>query len=50
MDQFIAAFNHPKLLKDNKDHLIAIKTEGRHGVSRDKYTKMVGILEEMLHA
>lgn len=50
MDQFIAAYNIPKLLKDNPKYLSAIKTEGRHGVSRDKYTKIVGALEEVLHA
>lgn len=50
LDQFVAPFNYPKLLKDNKEYLTAIKTEGRHGVSRDKYTKMVGILEETLNA
>ena len=50
MDQFIAAFNYPKVLKDNAKYLTAIKTEGRHGVSRDKYTKMVDILEEVLNA
>ena len=49
MDQFIASYNIPKLLKVNPN-LFAIKTEGRHGVSRDKYTKMVDILEEMLNA
>ena len=50
LDQFIAAYNIPKLLKENPKYLKVIKTEGRHGVSRDKYTKMVGILEEILNA
>ena len=50
MDQFIASYNLPKLLKENPKYLTAIKTEGRHGVSRDKYSKMVGILEEVLNA
>ena len=50
MDQFIAPYNIPKLLKENPKYLTAIKTEGRHGVSRDKYAKMVGVLEEVLHA
>lgn len=49
-DQFIAAFNYPALLKSNSKYLSAIETEGRHGVSRDKYTKIVGILEGLLHA
>lgn len=50
LDQFIAPHNIPKLLKENSKYLTAIKTEGRHGVSRDKYTKMVGIIEEVLNA
>ena len=50
MDQFIASYNIPGLLKANPKYLTAIKTEGRHGVSRDKYIKMVGILEEILNA
>lgn len=48
-DKFIASYNIPKLLKDNPRYLTAIKTEGLHGVSRDKYTKMVGVLEEALN-
>lgn len=50
LDKFIAAFNYPQLLKENPKYLTAIKTEGAHGVSRDKYTKMVGVLEEVLNA
>lgn len=50
LDKFIAPYNIPKILKENPKYLKAIKTEGRHGVSRDKYTKMVGILEEILNA
>ncbi|MCR5700074.1 MAG: alpha/beta hydrolase [Candidatus Saccharibacteria bacterium] len=50
LDKFIAAFNYPALLKTNPKYLSAIKTEGGHGISRDKYTKMVGILEGILHA
>lgn len=49
-DQLIAAFNYPRLLKENAKYLTAIKTEGRHGVTRDKYTKITGILEEILNA
>lgn len=49
MDQFIGPYNIPRVLRGNHS-LTAIKTEGRHGVSRDKYTKMVGILEEELNA
>ena len=49
-DQFVAAFNYPALLKANSKYLSLIKTDGRHGISRDKYTKMVGVLEEVLYA
>lgn len=50
MDQLIAIYNMPQILKDNPKYLTAIQTEGRHGVSRDKYTKLVKILEEVLNA
>ena len=50
MDQFIAAYNIPKILKENSKYLTSIKTIGKHSVSRDKYTKMVGVLEEILNA
>ena len=49
-DQFIASFNYPELLEANPKYLSAIKTEGGHSISRDKYTKMVGVLEGVLHA
>lgn len=49
-DQFIGAQNIPGLLAENSKYLTAIKTHGRHGVSRDKYTQMVGVLEGVLHA
>ena len=50
MDQFISSYNIPKILKENPKYLSAIKTEGRHGVSHDKYSKLVEILEEVLNA
>ena len=50
MDKFIATFNYPKILADNPKYLKAIKTTGQHSVSRDKYSKMVSILEEVLNA
>lgn len=50
LDQFIASYNIPKILKENPKYLTAIKTIGRHSVSRDKYIKMVGVLEEILNA
>ena len=46
-DQLIASHNIPGLLKKNS-LISAIKTKGRHGVSRDKYTKMPGLLMEMV--
>ncbi len=50
MDQFIASHNIPKILKQNPKYLSAIKTIGRHGVSKDKYIKIVSVLEEVLNA
>lgn len=51
LDQFIASYNIPSVLEANPKYIVkAIKTEGRHGVSRDKYTKLVSILEEALNA
>ena len=49
-DEFIASFNYPGLLAENPKYLTAIKTDGRHGVSHDKYSKMVNIIEEVLNA
>ena len=49
-DQFIASYNIPKVLKDNPKYISAIKTSGRHGVSREKYGKIREILEEILNA
>lgn len=49
-DAFIGVYNLPKVLADNPKYLTAIKTIGRHGVSREKYSKMVGILEGVLNA
>ena len=48
-DRFIGVYNVPHLLKENPN-ITAIKTEGLHGVSRDKYTKLTGVLEGILHA
>lgn len=49
-DQFIAAYNIPKILAENPKYLTAIKTIGRHGISREKYSKIVGVLEGILNA
>ena len=47
-DTIIAPHNIPKVLTDNPDYLSAIKTEGLHGISIDKYTKVPKILREAL--
>ena len=46
-DQLIAPHNIPGLLKTNP-LISAIKTNGRHGVSRDKYTKIPALLKEVM--
>ena len=48
-DQLIGAHNIPGVLEANGEHLRAIKTEGSHGVTRDKYTALGKVLEEILH-
>lgn len=49
LDKFIAVFNYPKILSKNKEYLTAIRTAGRHGITSDKYTKMVDVLEGALN-
>ena len=49
LDQIIAPQNIPKVLKENPKYLTAIKVEGGHSVSHDKYSRMVGVLEEVLN-
>lgn len=46
-DKLIASHNIPQLLKENPS-ITAIRTAGRHGVSRDKYTKIPAILKEIM--
>ena len=46
-DKLIAPHNIPQLLKENPN-ITAIKTAGRHGVTRDKYTKIPAILKEVM--
>ena len=48
-DAVIASFNIPTILKENPKYLTAIKTAGKHGISRDKYNKLVPILEKVLN-
>lgn len=46
LDTFIAPFNIPRLLKENPD-IATIKTPGSHGVTRDKYAKVLETLEKL---
>lgn len=48
-DTIIAPFNIPKLVKKNKKYLRAIRAGGDHHISREKYTKVLDSLEEILH-
>ena len=50
LDQIIAPRNIPKAVRENTKYVSAIKTPGRHGVSREKYNKVREILEETLNA
>ena len=49
LDQIIAPYNIPKVLRENSKCISAIKTPGRHGVSREKYHKIREILEEVIN-
>ncbi|MBQ3263604.1 alpha/beta hydrolase [Candidatus Saccharibacteria bacterium] len=49
LDQIIAPRNIPKVVRENKKYLSAIKTVGRHGMSREKYNKIREILEEEIN-
>lgn len=46
-DQLIASYNIPGLCRKNHN-IKAMLTLGRHGVSRDKYTRLPKILDEVL--
>lgn len=46
-DQLIASFNIPGLLK-KRDNISAIQTDGRHGITHDKYEELAKILKESL--
>lgn len=50
LDQIIAPRNIPKVLKLNPKYISAIRTPGRHGVSREKYNKVREVLEEAINA
>ena len=49
LDQFIAPYNIAAVQKLNPKHLSVVKTIGHHHMSRDKYHKLVPILEEDLN-
>jgi surfactin synthase thioesterase subunit len=49
LDKFISAKNIEDITKKNAKHISAIKTIGNHPMSRDKYHKIVPILEEVLN-
>ena len=50
LDAIIASYNYPDLLKTNEKYLTAIQTPSGHSISKDKYTKLVPILEKILNA
>jgi hypothetical protein len=49
LDKFISARNIIEVVKENSKYLSLIKTIGNHPMSRDKYHKLVPILEEELN-
>ncbi len=49
-DQFVSSYNINKIAKENPKRISVIKTIGAHQMSRDKYHKLVPILEEVLNA
>ncbi len=49
LDQFISSYNIPIVLKENPKYITVIETDGRHGVSRDKYVVIGKILEDILN-
>ena len=46
-DQLIASFNIPGLLK-KRDGISAIKTDGKHGITHDKYEELAKLLKKSL--
>ena len=46
-DMLIGLQNLPRLLKQNPQ-ITAIKTAGRHGISREKYTQIAKVLESLI--
>ena len=48
-DPYISINNLKIIAKNNPKYLSLIKTPGRHSISRDKYVKILEILEDFLH-
>ena len=46
-DRFIASHNISGLLRKNPRYLSAIETDGRHGVTKDKFTSVIKTLERI---
>lgn len=50
LDAIIASYNIPKILKENPKYLTAIQAPSGHGITKDKYSKILPILEKILNA
>ena len=50
LDQIIASYNYPRILKDNPNYLSEIATKGKHGITEDKYTVLAKVLEGIVGA
>lgn len=50
LDAIIASYNMPEVLKENAKYLSAIQTPSGHSITRDKYSKLVSILEKVMNA
>lgn len=50
IDAIIASYNLPRILKANPKYLTAISAPSGHSITKDKYTKLVPILERILNA
>lgn len=49
LDQIIAPYNIPKVIKLNGENISVIRTPGGHSMSREKNIKIKDILEEAIH-
>lgn len=50
LDAIIASYNMPKIIEGNPKYLSAIQTPSGHHVTKDKYSKLIPILEKILNA